>query len=182
MARQGLCSRCVVDLLTTQTTRIVPPLEKRLGAAAAHWPPPPPLLERRAAGRTPNLERGDLAHGRAARDRNLAGSDPVSYGSLMELTWNGERPLQFADGTARTFLEDGHESCAQPRARRGQRADRRMSLASPMKLTPRTVGMNGPPPRGRGSRSARRLAGRPGRRERRPGFQSTGARKSLNRT
>jgi fumarylacetoacetase len=39
----------------------------------------------------------------------ISGSDPGSYGSLIELTWNGERPLELADGTTRTFLEDGDE-------------------------------------------------------------------------
>ncbi len=37
----------------------------------------------------------------------VSGSDPASYGSLLELSWNGERPIQLADGNARTFLEDG---------------------------------------------------------------------------
>jgi fumarylacetoacetase len=39
----------------------------------------------------------------------ISGPDPGSYGSLIELTWNGERPLELADGSTRTFLEDGDE-------------------------------------------------------------------------
>jgi fumarylacetoacetase len=39
----------------------------------------------------------------------ISGSDPGSYGSLIELTWNGERPLELAAGSTRTFLEDGDE-------------------------------------------------------------------------
>jgi fumarylacetoacetase len=39
----------------------------------------------------------------------ISGPDPGSHGSLIELTWNGERPLELADGSTRTFLEDGDE-------------------------------------------------------------------------
>jgi fumarylacetoacetase len=39
----------------------------------------------------------------------ISGPDPGSYGSLIELTWNGERRLELADGTTRTFLEDDDE-------------------------------------------------------------------------
>lgn len=38
----------------------------------------------------------------------ISGSTPDSYGSLLELAWNGQRPLTLADGkTLRSFLEDG---------------------------------------------------------------------------
>jgi fumarylacetoacetase len=37
----------------------------------------------------------------------VSGPTPRSEGSLLELTWNGERPLPLDDGTTRTFLEDG---------------------------------------------------------------------------
>jgi fumarylacetoacetase len=38
----------------------------------------------------------------------ISGSTPDSYGSLLELAWNGQRPLTLADGkTQRSFLEDG---------------------------------------------------------------------------
>jgi fumarylacetoacetase len=37
----------------------------------------------------------------------ISGPSPGSFGSLLELTWNGQRPLHFPDGTERTFLEDG---------------------------------------------------------------------------
>jgi len=39
----------------------------------------------------------------------ISGATPDSYGSLLELTWNGQRPLTLADGKTRTFLEDGDE-------------------------------------------------------------------------
>jgi fumarylacetoacetase len=37
----------------------------------------------------------------------VSGPDPGTYGSLMELTWRGRDPLPLADGSSRTFLEDG---------------------------------------------------------------------------
>jgi fumarylacetoacetase len=37
----------------------------------------------------------------------ISGPSPGSYGSLMELTWRGERPIRLPDGSTRTFLEDG---------------------------------------------------------------------------
>ena len=37
----------------------------------------------------------------------ISGSAPESFGSLLELTWRGARPLSFPDGETRTFLQDG---------------------------------------------------------------------------
>lgn len=37
----------------------------------------------------------------------ISGPNPESYGSLLELTWNGSRPLELKNGMKRTFLEDG---------------------------------------------------------------------------
>ncbi|HEV3152933.1 MAG TPA: fumarylacetoacetase [Candidatus Baltobacteraceae bacterium] len=37
----------------------------------------------------------------------ISGPDPQSAGSLIELTWRGERPLHLQSGESRTFLEDG---------------------------------------------------------------------------
>ena len=60
-----------------------------------------------------------LAHltvnGASLRTGDLYASGTVSgpardqCGSLIELSWNGEQPLMLADGTTRTFLEDGDE-------------------------------------------------------------------------
>ncbi|MCE3286891.1 MAG: fumarylacetoacetase [Gaiellaceae bacterium] len=46
----------------------------------------------------------------------ISGVQPGSQGSLIELTWNGERPVQLADGSERTFLEDGDEVVLRGRA------------------------------------------------------------------
>jgi fumarylacetoacetase len=37
----------------------------------------------------------------------VSGANPDQRGSLLELSWNGTEPLILADGTTRTFLEDG---------------------------------------------------------------------------
>jgi fumarylacetoacetase len=37
----------------------------------------------------------------------VSGESPDSWGSLMELSWGGSRRIELADGTSRTFLEDG---------------------------------------------------------------------------
>ena len=37
----------------------------------------------------------------------VSGGSPAEWGSLLELTANGARPLTLADGTTRTFLDDG---------------------------------------------------------------------------
>ncbi|QNF35508.1 fumarylacetoacetase [Adhaeribacter swui] len=49
-----------------------------------------------------NLQVGDLyASG------TISGSEPDSYGSLLELTWNGSKPIVLPDESTRTYLQDG---------------------------------------------------------------------------
>ncbi|MBS1558590.1 MAG: fumarylacetoacetase [Bacteroidetes bacterium] len=48
-----------------------------------------------------NIQVGDMyASG------TISGPSPGSYGSLLELTWNGQRPLHLADGSERKFILD----------------------------------------------------------------------------
>jgi fumarylacetoacetase len=49
-----------------------------------------------------NLRPGDLL-----ASGTISGPTPESYGSMLELTWRGTRPLTLKDGTTRRFLEDG---------------------------------------------------------------------------
>ncbi len=51
-----------------------------------------------------NLRVGDLMG-----SGTISGSTPDSLGSLLELTWNGTRPLKLQDGSERRFLEDDDE-------------------------------------------------------------------------
>ncbi|HMG93793.1 MAG TPA: fumarylacetoacetase [Chryseolinea sp.] len=49
-----------------------------------------------------NVQVGDLyASG------TISGPSPGSYGSLLELSWNGQKVLHMPDGSERTFLADG---------------------------------------------------------------------------
>ena len=49
-----------------------------------------------------NIKAGDiLASG------TISGTKPDSYGSMLELSWRGEKPLQMPDGSERKFLKDG---------------------------------------------------------------------------
>lgn len=49
-----------------------------------------------------NLRAGDLM-----ASGTISGSEPESYGSLLELSWKGTKPLDLGGGETRTFLEDG---------------------------------------------------------------------------
>jgi fumarylacetoacetase len=51
----------------------------------------------------------------------ISGAEAGSYGSMIELTWRGTRPIELADGTSRAFLADGdsvtlHGACDRPGA------------------------------------------------------------------
>lgn len=49
-----------------------------------------------------NIQVGDMyASG------TISGPSPGSYGSMLELSWNGQKPLPMPDGTERKFIEDG---------------------------------------------------------------------------
>ena len=49
-----------------------------------------------------NLRPGDLL-----ASGTISGPTVDSYGSMLELAWRGERPLQLSSGETRSFLEDG---------------------------------------------------------------------------
>ena len=53
----------------------------------------------------------------------ISGEEPGSYGSFIELTWRGERPITLPNGETRAFLNDGDEItlrgwCEKPGERR----------------------------------------------------------------
>lgn len=48
-----------------------------------------------------NMRVGDLCG-----SGTISGQDPGSYGSLLELSWNGTKPITLPDGTTRSFLQD----------------------------------------------------------------------------
>jgi fumarylacetoacetase len=49
-----------------------------------------------------NLRGGDLC-----ASGTISGHTPDSFGSMLEICWNGTRPLAFPGGSVRRFLEDG---------------------------------------------------------------------------
>ena len=49
-----------------------------------------------------NLQVGDLC-----ASGTISGTEPDSYGSMLELAWRGTKPLRLPNGQSRTFLEDG---------------------------------------------------------------------------
>jgi fumarylacetoacetase len=49
-----------------------------------------------------NIQVGDIyASG------TISGPSPGSFGSMLELSWNGQKPLHMPDGSSRTFINDG---------------------------------------------------------------------------
>ena len=49
-----------------------------------------------------HVRRGDLL-----ASGTVSGPEPGTYGSLMELSWGGQEPIELPTGETRTFLEDG---------------------------------------------------------------------------
>jgi fumarylacetoacetase len=37
----------------------------------------------------------------------ISGKEPSSYGSMLEITWRGTKPIAMPDGTERKFINDG---------------------------------------------------------------------------
>jgi fumarylacetoacetase len=81
----------------------------RTNAGGLYWSMPQQLAHATVNGAS--IRTGDLfASG------TISGPESASQGSMIELTWNGERPLRLADGSERTFLEDGDEVVLRGRA------------------------------------------------------------------
>jgi fumarylacetoacetase len=81
----------------------------RTNARSLYWTMPQQLAHATANGAS--TRPGDLfASG------TISGPEHGSEGSLIELTWNGEHPIGLADGSTRTFLEDGDEVVLRGRA------------------------------------------------------------------
>lgn len=105
--------------LQTQAMReagIAPALVSRTNFRTMYWSMAQQLAHATANGAVART--GDLfASG------TISGSDASSYGSLIELTWRGTKPIALPSGETRTFLQDGDEItlrgwCERPGARR----------------------------------------------------------------
>jgi fumarylacetoacetase len=65
-----------------------------------YWTPPQQLAHTTVNGAT--LRTGDLM-----ASGTVSGPEREQRGSLIELAWNGDEPIDLPDGTKRVFLEDG---------------------------------------------------------------------------
>jgi fumarylacetoacetase len=74
----------------------------RTNFASMYWTAPQQLAHATVNGAA--MRTGDLC-----ASGTVSGEVPGSFGSLMETTWGGTQPLRLADGSTRTFLEDGDE-------------------------------------------------------------------------
>lgn len=72
----------------------------RTSFADMYWTPAQQLAHMTTNG-------ADVRAGDLFASGTVSGPTPGSEGSLIELTWRGERPLELTDGTSRTFLRDG---------------------------------------------------------------------------
>jgi fumarylacetoacetase len=84
----------------------------RGNAAGLYWTMPQQLAHATSNGAS--VRTGDLM-----ASGTISGAERGSEGSLIELTRNGAEPLRLADGSERTFLEDGDEVVLRGRAANG---------------------------------------------------------------
>jgi fumarylacetoacetase len=74
----------------------------RTNARGLYWTIPQQLAHATVNG-------ASVATGDLFASGTISGPDPGTEGSLIELTWNGARPIRLGDGSTRSFLEDGDE-------------------------------------------------------------------------
>ena len=74
----------------------------RTNARELYWSPAQQIAHLTVNGAS--LRTGDLL-----ASGTISGPGRHERGSLLELSWNGAEPLELADGSTRTFLEDGDE-------------------------------------------------------------------------
>ncbi|MDH3729495.1 MAG: fumarylacetoacetase [Acidimicrobiia bacterium] len=98
----GLDLNLDVGLLTREMMEHerAPEIISRVNFRDMYWTAPQQLAHATVNGAA--MRTGDLC-----ASGTVSGSDPGSYGSLIELTWNGDVPIELAGGAQRTFLEDG---------------------------------------------------------------------------
>jgi fumarylacetoacetase len=51
----------------------------------------------------------------------ISGDEPDSFGSMLELTWNGSKPITLHDGSTRAFINDGDTLVLRGRTTKGPR-------------------------------------------------------------
>jgi len=81
----------------------------RTNSSGLYWTMPQQLAHATANG-------ASIAAGDLFASGTISGPEHGSEGSLIELTWNGARPIRLGDGSTRTFLEDDDEVVIRGRA------------------------------------------------------------------
>jgi fumarylacetoacetase len=101
-------------LLSTRamTAAKLPPHRlSRVSSRQLYWTPAQLIAHHTSGGC--NLEPGDLFG-----SGTISGTTPDSWGSLLEITEGGRKPLALPSGETRTFLEDGDEIVMRAKAMR----------------------------------------------------------------
>ncbi len=89
-----------IDSAEMRAAGISPAVISRTSFADMYWTPAQQLAHLTVNGAA--VRPGDLfASG------TISGPEPGTEGSLIELTWRGQRPIELPDGTTRSFLLDG---------------------------------------------------------------------------
>ena len=88
-----------IDLSVALSTGRDPQVISRTNMRHLYYSPAQQLAHHASSGCA--MRTGDLLG-----TGTISGDDPDSLGSLLELTWGGERPLALADGQTRRFLQD----------------------------------------------------------------------------
>jgi fumarylacetoacetase len=84
----------------------------RTNTSGLYWTMPQQLAHATSNGAS--IRTGDLM-----ASGTISDAERGSQGSLLELAWNGTEPLRLADGSERSFLEDGDEVVLRGRAANG---------------------------------------------------------------
>ena len=110
---RGLDVDLAVRLETAQMREAgtAPAVIARANARYLYWSPEQQLAHHTVNGC--NARPGDLM-----ASGTISGEEPGTYGSLLELTWRGERPVELPGGETRTFLQDGDRVVLTGRAER----------------------------------------------------------------
>lgn len=111
---RGLDVALTVELQTAamREAGTAPAVVSRSNTRYLYWSPEQQLVHHAVGGC--NLRPGDLL-----ASGTISGETEDSYGSLLELTWRGERPLALPGGETRRFLADGDRVVLAGRAERG---------------------------------------------------------------